>query len=64
MIDVINDTNAIIELPSVEALTLVTQRVKNIVDWEYIPVSISAIMGTRSFLQGVAGDQTKLLAQH
>ena len=63
-IRVINDTDTIIKLPSVKVLAMLSQRVKQIIDWEDIPVNATAIMRTRAFLQGVAGDRTKLLACH
>ena len=63
LVEVINKCDAIIELSSLENITLVSQRIRRIQDWEDVPVEISVLMGGKSFIIGVAREQTELLTQ-
>ena len=62
-IEVINKCDTIVELSSLETLTLVSQRVQQIHNLEDIAVEISVLIGSRDFIVDVAQERTKLLAK-
>ena len=60
-IEIINKCDTIIELSSLENVSLVSQRIQQIQDWEDILVEISVLMGGKNFIIGMAQEWMELL---
>ena len=62
-IEIVSNSNAIITVSSTEIVTLLSQKVFDIKDWEDIPVEVSALVGPKEFVYQVSQERILMAAE-
>ena len=62
-VEIVSSSDAIITVSSTEIITLLSQKVFSIKDWEDIPVEVSALVGPKDFIYRVSQERIIMAAE-
>ena len=62
-VEIVSSSDAIITVSSTEIVTLLSQKVFSIKDWEDIPVEVSALVGPKDFIYRVSQERIIMAAE-